>query len=314
MRFRLVLFLLILGLAACGTSRAPRTGNNPPSGTAPDPASTERVFLLSIKENRVDSRRSPATGEIPSVEQARALKMFGRVRLDTRTGTVYIFYADSLVLDSQKPYEYSTFMSADTVYYRSETGQKVISRRESDDLDLMLKCLFDGPAVRIFAGDDGAPDSTEHMKKTCRSGEYGHINSPVTLAAFFCRPATSAMEQKTTRWRDSRLVPAFSGLGFHPSVEMLYRVVDSGDGLDRISVTADTTVRDMAFTMKNGEEVTIVSHRFRVGGTLSSDRKGALPPWGELRIREELTMLRNNAGGQIIDKLGEYTIRFTLEP
>jgi hypothetical protein len=314
MRSSLVLFLLALGLVACGVSRAPQTGNNTPSESTPDPVSPERVFLLSIDENRVDSRRSPATGEIPSVEQERVLKMFGRARHDTRNGAVYIFYADSLELVSRKPFEYSTFMSADTMYKRTREGPSGVNRRDSDEVDLMLKCLFGGPAVRVYTDACGAPVSTEHPNETCRSGEYSHINAPVTLSVFFFKPASPGSEQTTTRWRDSRLVPSFSGVGFHPSIELLYRVVDTGDELRRISVTADTTVRDLSFTMKNGEEVTIVSHRFRVGGTLSTVRDSALPLRGELRVREELTMLRKNAGGQIVDKLGEYTIRFSLDP
>ena len=314
MRSRLVLFLLALGVTACGVSRAPQPDNNTPPDTASDPAPRERVFLLSIHETRVDSRRSPATGEIPSVDLELVLRMYGRTTRDTRAGSAYTFYADSLELDSQKPFEYHTFMSADTVYYLAEKGQNAINRRESDELDLMLKCLFGGPAVRVYAGAHGAPDSIEHPNSTCKSGEYGHINAPVTLAAFFTKPAIPGAEQTATYWRDSRLVPSFSGVGYHPAIELLYRVVDTADDSTRITVTADTTVRDVRFTMRNGEEVTIVSDRFRIGGTLSTGRDSALPFWGELRIREELTMVRMNAGGQIVDKLGEYTIRFSLRP
>jgi hypothetical protein len=240
--------------------------------------------------------------------------MYGRVATGPRDKSDHTFYVDSLSLDRRRPFAYQTFMSADTIYYRSDTGQNVIDRDGSDGLGEMLKCLFDGPALRVRAGGSGRPDSVEHFNESCRSGEYSHINTPVTLAAFFFGSPGPGAGGTADRWSENRVAPSFSGTGFHPTIRWLYRVVDSRDKTDRITITADTTLQDVSFIMNNGERATIVIDRFRVGGTLSIEDGRSLPLWGELRIREELTLLRHNAGGQIIDKLGDYTIRFRLIP
>jgi hypothetical protein len=299
---RIVSALLIALLCACGTSRTPQTG-------ATDPATgpvSERFFQLLIHEMRTDSRRSPATGQVPPVEQELVLRLSGRVVDD---GPVITFFADSLAVEGKKPFPYQTFMSADTIYYLTETGPGAINRTGSAGLDSMLNCLFGGITVRIRTGGDGLPDSVLDAAAGCGSGEYSRLNAAVTLASF-----VPGWRDGSRRWRVQRPVPSYSGTGYHPEVVFLYRSSGSQSDNRRVSVTADTTVTDVAHTMKNGEVVTIASDRFRVGGTMAAGAGGGPLASGELRIREEQTLVRINAGGQIIDRLGEYTIRLSLSP
>lgn len=297
---RLLAVFLAAASAACVASRAPQ----PPPGDGPALSATGGPFELSIHERRVDSRSSPATGEIPPVEQELLIRLYGHA---AQHGGIHTFFADSLALESRKPFVYTTFMSADTVYYESGQGRNVVDRRDSPELESMLGCLFGGTAVGITTNEYGAPDSVTNPAAACGSGEYGRINAGVTLSAFFAGSGGHGR-----RWRARRPVPSFSGTGYHPEIDYLYRIVETTDESVRVSVAADTTVSDVDFTMKNGEVVMIASNRFRVGGTLLVGRDGGLARSGELRIREEQTLVRQNAGGQIIRRTGEYTVRFSL--
>jgi hypothetical protein len=104
----------------------------------------------------------------------------------------------------------------------------------------------------------------------------------------------------------------FSGVGFHPSIETLYRAVESTGETVTIAVAAETTLADIRTVMRNGEEVVITTDRIRMGGTLDVESATGITRKGELRIRESMTLVRPNASGMIVTKDGEYTIRFSL--
>jgi hypothetical protein len=227
---------------------------------------------------------------------------------------VLTFYADSIEFYSRQPFAFRTFMSADTMYYRSGGGTSVIDRKSTADYDSMLSCLFTGPALQVFLSTSGAPDSTAHPNERCRSGEYSRINTPVTIRAFLVGRDRGAFETggNNRRWREVRSAPSFSGIGFHPSIRFLYRVVKTTDVSATVAVAADTTIENHRTVMKNGEEVLISHDRFRIGGTLIVDRATGMTRSGELRIRESVEFIRPHASGTVITKEGEYTLRLSL--
>lgn len=303
--------LVILFLVALACS--PRPDRQEPI----DPPEAETLFVLEISEYRTDRKKSPATGEGPTVVHESVLKLYGRVDDFAGDGPrdVVVFYADSITYDSRQPYVFRTFMSADTLHYASPTGQNVIDRLGDAAIDSMLSCVFGGPAMRVFLSESGEPDSTDHVNERCRSGEYGRINAPVTLSAFLVRQQATDLTSKGSagnRWRERRVAPSFSGIGFYPEIDVLYRLIESDDHSVTVAVTADSTIENFRTRMPNGEEVVIVRDRFRVGGSLTIARASRLPHKGELRIREALTLVRPNASGNVLDREGEYTLRFTL--
>jgi len=274
----------------------------------------EHSFVLTVAEYRTDRRSSPATGESPEVTSKSVLTLYGRV--DTSqdgSGKVVTFYADSLSYDSQRPFVFQTFMSADTMYYSARGGRQAIDQTRDAELDTMLSCVFGGPALSAYMSQVGAPDSTIHTNEGCRCGEYERINAPVTLGAFlFGWHAAALSGDSGRRWRELRPVPTFSGIGFHPEIYLLYRLANTADGSSTVSVAADSTMENLETRMKNGEEVLILRDRIRVGGTLTVVHETGLTNAGEIRIREALKLVRPNAGGIVVEKQGEYTIRFSL--
>jgi hypothetical protein len=249
-------------------------------------------------------------GESAAVTVEATLSLYGRLEAsETASRGVVTFYADSISYVSKQPYVFHTFMSADTMRYGARGG--VVDRPGAAEFDSMLACVFRGPTLHIFLLDTGAPDSTVHVNERCESGEYEHINAPVTLSSFLVERRAAAGGERA-RWRETRAAPSFSGVGFHPEIEFLYREVDASGTESTIAVAADSTFENLRTTMKNGEEVVVTSDRFRIGGTLIVDRATGLPSRGELRIRETLELVRPSASGMVIRKTGEYTIRFSL--
>jgi hypothetical protein len=301
MRTRLLLIPLLF-------SCAPPKGGV--SNTAP-PASGS--FVLTIAENRTDRRDTFATGESPAVTVESDLILSGRVDV-LGTNRVLTFYADSIEFYSRQPYVYRTFMSADTIYYRSGGGTSTIDRKGTAEYDSMLSCLFTGPALQVFLSTSGDPDSTVHANERCGSGEYGRINAPVTFHALLLGRDQGVFEAggQDGRWREARRAPSFSGIGFHPSIQFLYRVVKTTDASLTVTIAADTTIENHRTVMKNGEEVVISRDRFRIGGTLVVDRATGLTRSGELRIRESVELVRPHASGMVVTKDGEYTIRLSF--
>jgi hypothetical protein len=282
-----------------------------------DSAPAERPFVLEISEYRTDRKKSPATGEGPTVVHESVLKLYGRVDRFEGGGPrdVAVFYADSMTYDSRQPYVFRTFMSADTLYYASPTGQNMVDRIGDAAIDSMLSCVFGGPALSVFLSKSGEPDSMVHANERCRSGEYGRLNAPVTLSAFFVRQQATDLTSKDSagnRWHERRVSPSFSGIGFYPEIDLLYRLIESTNHSVTVAVAADSTIENVRTRMPNGEEVVIVRDRFRVGGSLTIARASRLPHRGEIRIREALTLVRPNASGNVLDREGEYTLRFTL--
>jgi hypothetical protein len=145
------------------------------------------------------------------------------------------------------------------------------------------------------------------MNDRCQSGEYERINAPVTLCAFLI-PAPGGRD----RWLDQRPSPSFSGVGFHPVIEWLYRTVATTDRDATVTVAADSTIENFTTHLKNGEEVVIIRDRIRIGGTMVIDRSTGLATHAELRVGESLQLVRPHASGMVLTKEGHYTIRFTL--
>jgi hypothetical protein len=233
------------------------------------------------------------------------MTLFGRVEL-TPTGAEVTFYADSILYESRSPRTLTTFMSADTMYYRSPGGGGAIDHHQVA-YDLMLSCVFGGAALRVARDETGAPPKTEHLNADCPGGEYGSINLPVTLGAFLI-----LAPERRDRWVERRPAPSYSGVGFHPVIEWLYRTVDSTDRDVTVTVAADSTIENFTTHFKSGEEINIVRDRIRVGGTMVIDRTTGLPKHGELRIGESLQLVRPDAAGVIITREGQYTVRFNL--
>lgn len=296
--------LLILTLFAC---------TPPKGGVSNDASPAGGPFVLTIAENRTDRRDTFATGESPAVTVESELTLSGRVDVSD-AHRVLTFYADSIEFYSRQPFAFRTFMSADTMYYRSGGGTGVIDRKSTAEYDSMLSCLFRGPALQVFLSMPGAPDSTVHTNERCRSGEYSRINAPVTIHALLVSRDQGALGTggNDGRWREARSAPSFSGIGFHPSIQFLYRVVKTTDESVTVAVAADTTIENHRTVMKNGEEVFISRDRFRIGGTLVVNRATGLTRSGELRIRESVELIRPHASGMVINKEGEYTIRLSI--
>jgi hypothetical protein len=239
------------------------------------------------------------------------MSMYGRLELSgTGHAGIVTFYADSISYDSRQPYVFRSFMSADTMYYGARGG--VVEGQVDAEIDSMLACGFRGPALRFYLSQSGAPDSTAHLNERCRSGEYGRVNAPTTLGCFVVRRPPASGEDRS-RWRETRPAPSFSGVGYHPEIEFLYREVDASETSSTISVAADTTLDNVHTTMKNGEAVIITRDRIRIGGTLVVDTATGFATRGELRIRETLELVRPSASGMVIRKNGEYTIRFDIQ-
>jgi hypothetical protein len=200
-------------------------------------------------------------------------------------------------------------MSADTMYYDAREGRSIVDRKQIDKYDVMLACVFSGPALRAVYRQTGALDSINHLKDQCESGQYDRVNLPVTLGIFL--PDSAALRgEENGRWVERRELPSFSGVGFHPRLDFAYRIVKIEDETRTIVVSADSTVRDHHIRMKNGEEAVILSDRLRAGGTLVTNASLGISQSGEIRIKETMELLRPKAGHAVIKKTCEYTIRF----
>jgi hypothetical protein len=195
-------------------------------------------------------------------------------------------------------------MSADTMYYRSGAGGHAVDHREAA-YDSMLSCVFGGAALRVDLDGAGAPH-VAHLNDRCECGLYERINAPVTLAAFLISPPDGR-----DRWHELRTSVSFSGVGFYPAVEWLYRVVRTTDRDASVTVAADSTIENYATRMKNGEEVMILRDRIRVGGTVVIDRSTGLATSGEIRVGESLHLSRPADPG-VLAREGRYTIRLSL--
>jgi len=246
----------------------------------------------------------PGGGGSPAATVDSEITLYGRTMAESGSVT---FFADSLRFDGRRPFAIQTFMSADTIYYQAAGGGSEIDHRDSE-LDSMLTCVFTGAALRVDLAADGTPISTTHPNERCRSGEYGRLNAPVTLCAFFARRENSG----AVRWREVRPVPSFSGLGFYPEIEWLYREVETADGEATITIAADSTIENHETRMPNGEEVVIQRDRIRLGGTLVIDRSTGLPKRGDLRVWESMTLSPRDGTGTTVTKKGEYTISLSI--
>jgi hypothetical protein len=262
-------------------------------------------FELTVLTTRTDKRKSNVSAESPAVTSESEMTLFGRV-LTSGAGAAVTFYADSILLQSIKPFAFQAFMSADTMYSRSPTGTGAIDQNDAA-YDTMLACVFGGAALNFARDRSGAPQDTQHMNDLCQSGIYQSFNTPTTLRAFLV-----PTPDEGDRWHDRRPSPSFSGVGFHPEIDWLFRTVRSTDSLVTLTVVADSTIEDYKTTMNNGEEVLIVRDRIRIGGTMSIDRSNGLPRRAELRIGESLRLVRPHASGMVITREGHYTIRFEL--
>jgi hypothetical protein len=297
-RLPLLALLLVIWASCSSSSRDTARGHL---------SSIERAFVLEISENRTDTRENPLLSGSQPVSMESISTLFGRVV--RREGVEAItFFADSIRYQSKSPYIFNTFMSADTMYYSAPGGGSAIDP-DDPEYAAMLSCLFDGPALWVTLTDAGTPSVINHSNDECRSGEYKRMNAPVTLAAFLNRvPAAGE------KWYEMRSVPSFSSTGFHPEIEWYYRTAEITAATATVTVAADSTIENHTTVMPNGEEVRIVSDRFRVGGTLVIDREAGLPAEGELRISESLHFVRPRASGMSVTREGRYTIRFELSP
>lgn len=262
-------------------------------------------FELTIRVKRTDMRKTDPTVEPATLTSESEMTLFGRVERP-HAGSRVTFYADSIRYESRKPSAFQTFMSADTMYYRSAQGGGAVDHRKAE-YDSMLSCVFKGAALQVALDETGAPQTTKHLNDRCQSGEYERINAPVTLCAFLI-PTPAGRD----RWREMRPSPSFSGVGFHPEIEWLYRTAQTTDWDATVTVAADSTIENLTTHMKNGEEVMIVRDRIRIAGTIVIDRSSGLPKQAELRVGESLQLVRPHASGMVITKEGLYTIRLTL--
>lgn len=297
MRLPAIPALVALLTLACASSK-----RDTPSAAQ---SSDVRKFELTMLVERTDSRKSLWSDESQAVTSKSEMTLFGRVEL-RQADYLVTYYADSIRFDNREPFEFQTFMSADTMYYRASGGESRIDHRTAE-FQSMLSCVFEGPALRIERDESGAPGSTIHLNDDCNSGEYDRINAPVTLGAFLTR-----VPAHRDRWHERRSLPSYSGVGFHPEIELLYRMVQSSEYEVTVAIAADTTIENHSTLMKNGEEVVIVRDRIRLGGTITVDRSTRLPTSGELRIGESMRMVRPHASGMVVVKEGLYRIRFSL--
>jgi hypothetical protein len=277
------------------------------AASVPAPKGDASRFELTVLTTRTDARKSHVTDDSPAVTSESETTLFGRVE-SSGGGAAVTFYADSILHHSLRPFAFQTFMSADTMYYRSSTGTSTINHKEAV-YDSMLSCLFGGAALRVTRDRSGAPKDADHVNSRCQSGEYERINAPVTLCAFLVRTPDDG-----DRWHDRKPLPSFSGVGFHPEIDWLFRAARTTDSESTVTVTvaADTTIEDYETVMKNGEEIVVVRDRIRIGGTMSIDRSTGLPRLAELRVGESLRLIRPHASGMVVTREGHYTIRFTL--
>lgn len=270
-------------------------------------------FCLTVTEVREERKNAPDMTPMPDLTFESEMTLFGRLRVRAVEGRkTVVVYADSLLFDSRSPYVFRTFMSIDTMCYDAPGGQSAINRRQIAKYDSMLTCVFDGPALEVRYSEMGVLEAVEHFNASCESGEYDRLNLPVTLGAFL---PDSAMlgGGGMTQWRECRAVPSFSGVGFYPSLDMSYRVVDVKNGKVTIVVSADSTIDEHRTRMKNGEDIVILSDRLRVGGTLVIDTVFGIPRSGEIRVRELLELLRPRVSHAVSTKNGEYSIRFSIQ-
>ena len=275
------------------------------AASVPAPDGDPSRFELTVLTTRTDTRKSHLTDKSPAVTSESELTLFGRVE-SSGGGAEVTFYADSILYHSLKPFAFQTFMSADTMYYRSSTGTGTIDHKEAV-YDSMLSCVFGGAALRVTRDRSGAPKDVDHLNDRCQSGEYESINAPITLCAFLVRTPDDG-----DRWHDRKPSPSFSGVGFHPEIDWLFRAVRTTDSETTVTVAADTTIEDYETVMKNGEEILVVRDWIRIGGTMSIDRSTGLPRLAELRIGESLRLIRPHASGMVVTREGHYTIRFSV--
>jgi hypothetical protein len=269
------------------------------------------VFSLTVSEHREEYKDASRMDEPPDATISADYVLFGRIRPRGCGGRTAVVFADSIVYKSRSPLVLSTFMSADTMYYRARGGTAPVNRSEMSDYDSMLTCLFNGPAMLVEYTSADDISSVTHFKGHCQGGQYGHINLPVTMSFFM--PDSSALHgEKNNRWKRTAAVPSFSGLGFHPRLRLSCRIVDAQNGSRTLSVNGDSTIVDHQTTTPNGEEVAIMSGRFRLGGTFTTDRAIGLCRSGEIRIRETMELSRPRVSHTVTAKSCDYTIRFRI--
>lgn len=281
------------------------------SGQSACPPPDTLVFSLTISEHRDEHKDAAFMDETPDVTFRSEYTLYGRIRPRVQGRHDAVVFADSILYDRRSPLALSTFMSADTMYYRASGGTTAIDRRGIPAYDSMLTCLFEGAALIARYTDGGGVADLIHLKEQCQSGQYGHINLPVTMGIFMPDSATLRGEINQ-RWRKIVDLPSFSGVGFYPRMALTYRIVDD-DGRSRVlSVYGDSTITDCRTRKKTGEALVIVSDRIRVGGTIKTDPALGLCRSGEIRIRETMQVLLPDSNQPALGKKCEYAIRLQI--
>jgi hypothetical protein len=291
--------------------------SRPASRTAEVP----RSFEITVREVHSESGHSGRAGAAARPESRSTLSHFGRIEAerggkaprasDEHTAAVF---TDSLLFRSEAPFRFVARLSRDTIQVTSAENKPAAQMGGIESDEIMLRCIFEGPALRIRlpAGDAPAPPIIENLKPDCPGGLYRRLHLPTTIGVFVMAPAGGDQAEK--KWQSIVTCPSFSGLGFFPQILWAYTPTEHGrsDGASAIGIACDTTLSAVRATMANGETIDIIADRITVRGTLKPWRELPFFYEGKIEIREEIKYVRPAIGPDVLDKRCESEI--TLAP
>jgi hypothetical protein len=282
-------------------------------------------FSLTITDERIENRiagHAPSTVEVAFRNE---VTLYGRLAVSPDDSTITVVaYNDSIRFERLAPMPFESFMSRDTMYHSTKAGPKVSDTGRVALYDSMLACIFEGPSLEIslgrparIPGGEGRDRlfraEIEDRKPDCPSGEYGMIDPPVSLGAFFASP-WHVVGRDGIRWRSIVKLPGYSSLRFRPEIAVSWRTVRARGELAAV-VTADTIITDVRLKMPNGETFVIIEDKIHVGGTFFLVEGKVIPAKAELRIEEQIKLLRPDISNLVGTKSCSYVLRFrTLEP
>ncbi|UCH83374.1 MAG: hypothetical protein JSW50_13085 [Candidatus Latescibacterota bacterium] len=232
---------------------------------------------------------------------------FGRIARggDPGAGDRHV-YSDSIRLLTQKPHRIDAFMSADTLFSRSDKTGTAVSSETMGPADSMLACLFRGPALKIGLKDAAPEPTVEHLKTECPAGIYQRLDLPNTYGMFVARTESSPREAGD-HWVAIKEYPSLSGLGFSPHLRLSFRVKRVENGTMTVDVSCDTTISNVRTIMPSGETADIIAGRILIAGTLQI-RSERIVHEGWFDVSEEVTYVRPALDTGVLSKTCTYRI------
>jgi hypothetical protein len=280
-------------VSAFGFSRPPSTAARLPRG-----------FEITVREVRTESSFREPVDSIVTENFRSSLSYFGRVErpLDGEKKTLTV-HTDSLSFESDAPFRFTAHIHRDTIEVTSDAKRPATRMGALEVDDAMLRCLFEGPALRIRVPAQEGSAVIEDLKAQCAGGLYRRLKLPVTFGVFVLG-VPPRENDSGGRWQTTDIRPSFAGLGHFPQLRWSYKVVDiqdaSNTSAESIEIECDTTLTHVRTVMPNGETVDIIADHIRVRGLLRPWRDAPFLHEGEIKIEEDIRYVRPKLGPSVM--------------